>query len=190
MQKLAESFVAAADEVWFLQNTAGAEGEWFRAAAEQGHYGGRVGTTRQGIYAVAPSGKLLASMNHNNPRRVAKMLRTALEAWKAMPKAKRLEGAPVGDAPWRWERLYPEDGLVLRVNTRDLPRNDSFDDVREANWKSKAWNQDYAWFRKAEARSFVPDERSVGATQHVDFALYTTRTREGRQLRATHVHRS
>lgn len=169
VQKLAAQFVAAADEVWFLQNTAGPEGEWFRAAAEQGHYGGRPNSTRQGIYAVAPSGTLLASMNHNDPRRVAKMLRSALAKWEGMSDAERLEGAPAGDAPWRWERLYPRDGLVLRVNTRDLPR-----DQGESNWKTRAWNQDYAWFRRDEMSGFLPVQRAPGATRTVP-ALITDR---------------
>lgn len=166
VQSLAAQFVAAADETWFLQHVAGPEGEWFRAAAEQGHYGGRANSTRQGIYAVAPSGTLLASMNHNDPRRVEQMLRSALAAWEAMPPAARLQGAPSGAAPWRWEQLYPADGLVLRVNTRDLPRPDA-----EATWKTRAWNQDYAWFRRGEMRGFVPTTHEPGATAAVPAAL-------------------
>ena len=83
--ELARRFIPAADEVGLLQRktSAGPEAEWFRTVAEQGHYGGRTvpTDTRQGIYAAAPSGVLLASINHSDPRRVADMLRKALAIW-------------------------------------------------------------------------------------------------------------
>jgi hypothetical protein len=167
--KLARRFVAAADEVGFLQRTrTGPEGEWFRTVAEQGHYAGRTTPTdtRQGIYAAAPSGVLLASINHNDPRRMEDMLRRALAAWEAMPRAKRLpkevlERRPAGRA--RWEALLPEDGLVLRVTSRDLGRDDDAKD----DWRSRAWNLDALWLRREEAASFVPAPAKPGAKVEV-----------------------
>src|SRR5439155_24689327 len=105
------------------------ESAWFRAMAAHGHYGGRTTPTDtlQGIYAAAPSGEFLASINHNDPARVAAMLEKALAAWDALPREKRLppeavEAAPAGRP--RWETLYPADGLVLRVHTRDVGREE------------------------------------------------------------------
>src|SRR5262245_29858240 len=125
--------------------------------AEHGHYGGRTTPTdtRQGIYAAAPSGEFLASINHNDPARVAAMLEKALAAWDAMPREKRLpaaalEAAPVGRR--RWEALYPADGLVLRVHTRDVDRGAG----ENADGRLRAWNLDFAWFRREEALAFVP----------------------------------
>jgi hypothetical protein len=168
--ELAKRFVPAADEVGLLQRkqTKGPEAEWFRGVAEQGHYGGRTvpTDTRQGIYAAAPSGVLLASINHNDPRRVAAMLSKALAVWDAMPREQRLpasalEKAPVGRP--RWETLYPADGLVLRVHTRDVGRAAAQGD----DWRLKAWNLDFAWFRKDEATALVPADDKPGARVEV-----------------------
>ncbi len=57
----------------------------------------------------------------------------------------------------RADRFFPEGGLVLKVNTRDLPRVPR----RQGVWAS-AWNQDFAWFTKDEARQFLPGEIAPG----------------------------
>ena len=169
---LALRFVPAADEVGMLQRktTKGPEAEWFRTVAEQGHYGGRTvpTDTRQGIYAAAPSGVLLASMNHNDPRRVAAMLTKALAAWDAMSREKRLPPEALEKAPSdrkRWETLYPADGLVLRVHTRDAGRDVGREGAagEGGDWRRRAWNLDFAWFHRDEALAMVPSERKPGA---------------------------
>ncbi len=172
--ELAKRFVPAADEVGFLQrkSSKGPESEWFRGVAEQGHYGGRTvpTDTRQGIYAAAPSGVLLASINHNDPRRVAAMLKTALAVWDAMPRAKRLPPSALDKDPAsrpRWEALYPTDGLVLRVHTRDVGRVPKSSD----DWKTRAWNLDFAWFRRDEGLAFVPEGDKPGARVDVPTAI-------------------
>ena len=167
MQELVSGFVAVADEVHFLQRAEGVEGEWFRKVAEQGHYKGRTkpSATRQGIYAVAPSGELLVSVNTANPGRMVKMLQQALERWEELdPEARLLPQAPEA-APakrFRWEDLYPSDGLALKVSTRDVART-----AQSTGWRGRAWNLDYAWFRAAEARSFLPDQIEVGVRHQV-----------------------
>ena len=172
--ELAKQFVPAADEVGFLQrkSSKGPEAEWFRGVAEQGHYGGRTvpTDTRQGIYAAAPSGVLLASINHSDPRRVAAMLVKALAAWEALPRAKRLPASALVQAPVgrpRWETLYPVDGLALRVTTRDLARESASAD----DWRATAWNLDFAWFRHDEALAFVPADAKPGARTDVPVAI-------------------
>lgn len=59
---------------------------------------------------------------------------------------------------FRREWSYPVGGMVLRVFTRDLPRDPPVDSPR-----AKSWNQDYAWFKKEEVAGFAPEAR-VGAT--------------------------
>jgi hypothetical protein len=66
---------------------------------------------------------------------------------------------------WR----YPEDGLVLRTTTRDLPRPEA--GAPPDDWRGKAWNQDLAWFKKEEARAFVPDDPKPGARRDVPASL-------------------
>jgi hypothetical protein len=172
--ELAKRFVPAADEVGFLQRktSKGPEAEWFRGVAEQGHYGGRTvpTDTRQGIYAAAPSGVLLASINPNDPRRVAAMLTKALAAWEALPRAKRLPASALAQAPVgrpRWETLYPVDGLALRVTSRDVGREPASGD----DWRAKAWNLDFAWFRREEALALVPADAKPGARIEVPTAI-------------------
>jgi hypothetical protein len=115
----------------------------------------------QGQYAVTPSGELLASSATADPKEVVAMLREGLAKWRQMPKEKRLlekPPDPTAAAAWRkYDRFYPADGLVLRSVCKDLPRTDIPEHLRGA------WNQDLAWFRKAEARSFLPADPVVGA---------------------------
>ncbi|HEY0867838.1 MAG TPA: hypothetical protein VGE01_10680 [Fimbriimonas sp.] len=128
---------------------------------EQGHYAGRTRptNTRQGTYATAPSGVLLASINSNDPNAMADMLRRALDRWNAMSESERMNvGAAARTSEVRRpEQKYPTDGLVLRVFSRDLPRENTTKD-----WRKDAWNQDYAWFTKAEAKSLLPTRLEPG----------------------------
>ena len=166
MQERLASFVPAADEVHRLKKIDSPEGELFRKIAEQGHYAGRTRptTTRQGIYATAPSGELLASVNTRSAERVLAMLDEALEAWGRMPEGERYLSADQRPdrGGWRWRELYPVDGLVLRVHSRDLPRDDPPDD-----WRADASNRDYAWFRGDELRGSLPQALTPGARRAV-----------------------
>ena len=156
-----------ADEVNQLQRGKDVASRLFQEFAEQGHYKGRVkpSNTRQGIYAVTPNGQFLASCNTRSADRVAKMLRTALARWHELPRETRrlpkelaAEFGQVGG----WADRYPADGLVLRVTTRDLPGA-----KQGRDWKKNAWNHDFAWFRKNEARRFVPEKIDTGNTARV-----------------------
>jgi hypothetical protein len=165
---LAQRFVPAADEVHRLQSGSDPDCRLFQAMAEHGHYAGRVqpSTTRQGIYALTPGGRFLASINSRSADQVLAMMEAALVAWQALTPEERLAPdaglqAAGREAPRRFEALYPEDGLVLAVTTRDLPREDG---TAPDDWRASAWNRDHAWFTAAEARAFVPQELAVGAS--------------------------
>lgn len=96
-------------------------------------------------------------------------MNNALAKWNSMPKAERLRKEnprPAAGEIVRTERFYPDDGLVLKVYCKDLPRNDQADD-----WRGKAWNQDYAWFRKSELVKFVPVYFEIGAKTFVEKSL-------------------
>ena len=93
------------------------------------------------------------------------MLREALKNWDRL----KAEGRKFsGEDPLeiaqlnRADRFFPEGGLVLKVNTRDLPRNPP----QQRRW-ADAWNQDFAWFTKDEAGQFLPGKIEPGRTREV-----------------------
>jgi hypothetical protein len=145
-----------------LQRTTDADSLFFQKFANQGHTRdvGVRGLGRQGTYAITPSGRLLASVNSPDPQPVVEMMEEALRKWSTLSKADRLLAEPLdanAAAQWRhWDKKFPRDGLILWVVCRDLPRGNLPD-----QWRF-AWGMDHAWFRKAEARQFLPDQLQVG----------------------------
>ena len=134
VQGLLKRFVVCADEVSRLQRGKDPECALAQKVFEQGHYAGRTQptNTRQGIYATAPSGVMLASINSNDPQRVARMLQSALDKWGALSEAERVlrqnwregaaEGRPYaytepspGRYPWQW---YWDSCFAAIVNRR------------------------------------------------------------------------
>jgi hypothetical protein len=171
VRELIAKFIPAADEVGRLQSGVDAECQLFRKIAEQGHFAGRTepSFTRQGTYATTADGTLLASWNKTVPRIVAGKLREALENWDRLKaQGRKFSGEDSLDLAQltRADRFFPEDGLVLKVNTRDLPR-----DPPQEGWFAQAWNQDFAWFTKEEAGQFLPGEIEPGRTREVPRAL-------------------
>src|SRR5262249_43112482 len=118
-----------------------------------------------------PSGLLLAGSHEDmhDPRKVEKLLRRGLEKWGKLSAAQRLMSreafakivAELAEVEGR--NRYPHDGLVLSVVCRDLPRSPKLSTSPSRN----AYNQDYAWFRKPEARAFLPDGPAKGARREV-----------------------
>lgn len=156
-----------------LQSGRDAECQLFQKIARQGRAGGRPGVSQQGTYVVAPSGVLLADLNSNDPVRVLEMLQRGLDRWKQLPQDERLGAELPALAQTdvrRPERLYPEGGLVLRVSSRDLPRENA--PVRPgADWRQTAWNHDFVWFKPDEARQMVPEKAAVGEKRQIPDAL-------------------
>ena len=170
VRTLLDSFVLAADEVGRLQRGEDAECRAFQGFCEGGHYGGRTQptSTRQGIYALAPSGVLLASCNTRSPDRLARTLREALDRWRELPAEQRAlseeRRRELADTE-RFVDRCPADGLVLREYMRDLDRPVGED------WRTRAWNEDQVWFTRAEAAGFVPGSLDVGARRDVPRGL-------------------
>jgi hypothetical protein len=127
--------------------------------------------TYQGVFVATPSGMLLAGSHEDmhDPRKVERLLRRGLERWGTLSAAERLMTKEVfatavaeqGEVEGR--NRYPHDGLVLSVICRDLPRSPKPGTSPSRN----AYNQDSAWFRKGEARAFLPLTPIQGARQQV-----------------------
>ncbi|MGH2561429.1 MAG: hypothetical protein ACRDJH_20380 [Thermomicrobiales bacterium] len=149
-----EHFVPVAENSSALERQQDDKGEFFRHVAEQGHYGGRTypTRTRQGSYAFSADGRFLGAINSRDPEAKAGMMRTALARWSdgdggAAPSPVQLADSEVESDG------YPDDGLILMVAARDLPRAV---DTRPDDWRRVAWNLDYAWFTRDEATALVP----------------------------------
>src|SRR5579885_360698 len=145
--EVAAKFVPAADEVYRMQNlTTGTDPECrlFQKFAELGHYR-RPGATRQGTYCVSPSGVLLGSINSNDPKRILGLMEQSLAKWSTLKREERLlptdPRKQLADIN-RHERHYTEDGLVLNVTSRDMPREKCKANSTRAGWREFAWNQD------------------------------------------------
>ena len=148
---MAAEFVVAADACDRMQKEfcQDADALLFRKFAKQrtlkkGNRGGA-----QGHYAVTPSGELLAASSSADSKVLVEMMKQGLAKWATLPREKRLLSKspdPKSAENWRRkEKLYPDDGLVLRVVARDQKRE---------RWPDS--NLDYAWFRKDEARTLLP----------------------------------
>jgi hypothetical protein len=127
--------------------------------------------TYQGVFVATPSGMLLAGSHEaiHDPRKVEQLLRQGVEKWGKLSPAERLMNrdtlskavAELGEVDGR--KRFPQDGLVLSVICRDLPRSPKPSTSPSRN----AYNQDFAWFHKDEARAFLPDKPIKGARVEV-----------------------
>jgi hypothetical protein len=126
--------------------------------------------TYQGVFVVTPNGTLLSGSHEavHDPRKIEQHMQEGLEKWRKLsPPERLLSEADFAKAMAELAEVerssqYPRDGLVLSTICRDLPRSP---DVKASG--RDAYNQDYAWFRKAEARAFLPERPVRGAEQKV-----------------------
>ncbi|MEO8166421.1 MAG: hypothetical protein ABI619_13600, partial [Betaproteobacteria bacterium] len=160
---MAAQFIPATEDSSRLGNGNDSESQFFRRVAAQGHYP-KPDDNKQGIYVLTAGGKLRASNNETaRPKVVATLLRNALDKWATLSTDERTgkgESQPIRSG----RSSYPKDGLVLRCNYRDLPR-DSKHDLAEK------WNEDFAWFTKDEARQFLPANPVAGQTHNLPASL-------------------
>ena len=147
--------------MWNLQHSESSEAELFRRFSALGHYKKRKqDATRQGIYAVTPSGQFLGSWNTRYVPNVVGHLERVLAKWNALAPEEKKGGVST-ERDRRLESLYPEAGLSLVVYSRDLPREvhgkeeqlepeEDTDAALLKTWRSRAWNQDRFWLRESE----------------------------------------
>ena len=151
---VSKHFIPAADEVDRLQRGNDFAGKFFRGIAQRSF--SRLRTT-QGTYIVSPAGDLIDFGNVIAPDQIKSFLENGVKKFKALPRSKRLGELRKGDVA---KSSYPRDGLVLSVTLHKLytrpPRT-----PREKIGVVE-WNADFAWFRKDEARQFLPAHPKKG----------------------------
>lgn len=124
-----------------------------------------LGTT-QGTYIITPAGRLLTSNHNLEPLGLQRFLRRGLKKWQRLSTKERLGTPSRSQARTGTRSEYPKGGLVLRAVLRKFPRRNP---VRRRGFVT--WNQDFAWFRKAEAAGFLPKNPGVGDRYAVPDAL-------------------
>ena len=171
MQKLSAMFVPAADQIErpgkSLEVGTSFESRFVQKIKKQCNDL----ATYQGVFVATPSGLLLAGSHEavHDPRKVEKHMREGLKKWAKLSAAERLLSkaefakavAELGVVEGKSQ--YPQDGLVLSAICRDLPRSPKSGTSARRN----AYNQDYVWFRKNEARDFLPAQPINGAKHKV-----------------------
>ena len=152
-------FIPAADEVDKLRRGNDLGSKFFQGIAQRSF--SRLRTT-QGTYIVSPAGVLVDFGNVIDPEEMKSFLATGLKSFKALPRKQRLGKPRKDDAA---KSSYPEDGLVLSVTLRKLYSR------RPRRPREKIgiveWNADFAWFRREEARQFLPAKPKKGATHAI-----------------------
>ena len=162
VNKLVANFVAAAGEVSQLERRRDPGSRLFRKIATP-HLTGL--QTTQGTYIVTPAGKKLASGHTLAPPGIERLLRRGLKKWRKLTPAERLGSSPSESAVAKKKSRYPEDGLVLSVVLRKFPKSNPR--ARSRSRGAVAWNQDFAWYREADAVQFVPKNSTKGARHEV-----------------------
>ncbi len=117
------------------------------------------GECHQGQFVTTTEGELLGSRHVRDPDQLLEMMEQALENWEHRETQQgwfqigEVEGP---DTRFAW--AYPEDGLVLHLGVKDLPRQ-----VEAQPWRiPDSHNQDYVWISREEMFSVVPPDAAAG----------------------------
>lgn len=167
VQKLAEQFVAIADDCFRMDHGKDAESRYFQKLMAEVPHG-----STQGTYFLTPGGEVLewTDQQWGNPKITIDIMRKSLAKWNALSEQERMsegktemvldsKSSGIGS-----QEHYPKGGLILRCSYRDLPRNGSHP-------MADRRNEDFAWFRKEEARQFLPNVPKVGESHEIPSML-------------------
>jgi hypothetical protein len=156
-----EEYVPVACDDWYQRRREDDEGRFFRAVADQGPRRGAGGSTRQGIYCLTASGKLLAYKNAQDPGVMREALREGLAKWRQLPAAERRPGAyqysGLAKPDERYVRTPPPGSLIVNVYTRILD-HDEKDGLCRGSCDSPGGDQaarDHLWLTKADWQTLV-----------------------------------
>jgi hypothetical protein len=111
---------------------------------------------------VTPNGQLLS----HDPDE-------GLKEWRALPSGQRRKLDDLGNFDESYLPSLPPRGLVLKVYSRGLVRDDQgqLQIYQTEVARSMEAGRDYLWLTESEARSLVPDPAKVGSRQPVAAAI-------------------
>jgi hypothetical protein len=163
VRQLSRRFIPVADDILRLQRSGKADSDFFLKALQDQRL-----TAQQGVYVLTGGGQVLLVERSLDPHQLLLGLQQALEDFGALDPEERVPDAELGAElaeNWRWQDAYPADGLVLLVETRDLPAEEA------QGSEPRSWNRDTLWLQNAEMRTLVPQPATVGATVQVPTSL-------------------
>ena len=160
---LQEKFITVACNDWYQRRRQDAEGEFFRAVANQGPRKGQGGSTRQGHYVLTASGKLLGYNNNRGPDHRLQMIHSALKKWDALPATdKQATVPPHGKTDARYHRSLPKGAQVIKAWTRAMEKKDGRFIPLSDNKAGKLAAVDHLWLRTEEIQSLYQILHSGG----------------------------
>lgn len=166
--------IPVASDDWYNRRKRDAEGDFFRSVSNQGprKHKGVGGSTRQGMYILTASGKLLGYRNNWDPNNMRWEIKKALKQFAALPASERAPGAvKVPDLdPSKLDKGYyrpiPKGGLVIRVHTRLIEKdgNGGFTTCSElpSGVLGLMSSRDHLWIQANEWKALVPNDAKVG----------------------------
>ena len=164
-----EEYVPVACDDWYQRRRKDAEGDFFRAVAEQGPRKGS--GTKQGIYMLTADGKLLAYKNAGQaPDVMREVLADGLKKWNRLPDELRRPGAvrvpDLDKTDAGYTRKPPAGGLIVNVHARALERADagSLGDAACSVGDGDEASRDHLWLTAEECKSLLPAGAKVGDT--------------------------
>lgn len=147
---LAEKFIPVAADDWYQRRRQDAEGEFFRAVADQGPRR-TPGGTKQGHYILSAPGTLLGYNNNRGAERRLAFIHEALKKWNTLPadqKTAAIPEAPKTDPQYNPE--MPKGTQVVKVYTRALVEKDGILQAAVADQTTFLTAVDHLWLTPAD----------------------------------------
>lgn len=148
---LQEKLIPVAANDWYQRRRQDAEGDFFRAVANQGPRKGKGGATRQGHYIFTASGQLLGYNNNRGVEKRLAMIRQALKQWNQLPPSEKTTDVPELIRPdTQYLRPPPEDGAIVKVSTRALEKRQGRLVAMTHPETGSMTSVDHLWLKKDE----------------------------------------
>ncbi len=148
-------FRVAADDLNALLNPredGDPESDLAMSMLDQAPDGGSAIRENGGVLMASMGGLLLGSYSGSDVSELQEVLKSALEKWDELPREEtRLEDLTTMVSSGRDAGAFPDDGLVLEVNRRELSA-----DLDLNARRSQHYTHDYLWFSQLEIEPLVP----------------------------------